>query len=91
MALTRFVGIVRAEALGENVVNAGRFAHGTHRGAGDHARTRAGRHQHHVGGAEAGLRPRAGSCRRRAAPSTMLRVPSLTAFSTLGGTSLALP
>ena len=48
-------GIGRAEALGEYVVNAGRFANRADRGAGDHAGARAGRDQHHVGRAELSL------------------------------------
>ena len=45
--------IGRTEALGQNVVNAGRLADGTHRVAGDDAGTGPGRHQHDLGGAEA--------------------------------------
>ena len=60
-------GIVRAEALGEDVVNAGRFAHGPHGRPGDHAGTGRGRHEDHVGRAVTALRPRAESSCRRAA------------------------
>ena len=69
VALTRFDGIVRAEALGEDVVDAGRFAHGPHGAAGDHARTGTGRHQHHLGGAEAAF----DRVRNRAAVERRLR------------------
>ena len=83
--------VVGAEALGEDIADAGSFADGSHRGAGDHAGTRAGRHQQHASRPVAALddvRNRTAFDRRRA---TMLRVACLTAFSTLGGTSLALP
>ena len=57
--------IVRAEALGEDVVDAGRFAHRAHRAAGDHAGTGRGGHQHHVGRAVAAFdRVRNRACHR---------------------------
>ena len=66
VALTTVTWLLGAEALRNDVVNAGRFAHRPDGGAGDHARARIGRHQHHVGRAELGPH----DVRDRAAPTS---------------------
>src|SRR5579859_4030870 len=45
------VRIGRAEALGQDVADAGALEHGAHRTAGDHARSRRGRLEQHAAGA----------------------------------------
>ena len=91
VALTRLVGLFEPKLLVRMLLNAGRFAHGADRAAGDHAGAGGGRDQHHLGGAEGAFDAMRDGSAFRASISNMLREPSLTAFSTLGGTSLALP
>ena len=83
--------VIRAEALGQDILDPGRLDHGSHRPAGDDAGAWACRHQQHLGGAVRARRRRAESSIPCKWTRCICLWASLTPFSTAGGTSLALP
>ena len=73
VALTRLMGLVEPKLLVRMSWMPAALADGPDRAAGDHAGARAGRHQHHAGGAEVARRPGAEWWSRRMGTSIMLR------------------